>query len=157
MRLFGYLIIFSAVILSCNSNKSIGSDDLGDETKLLIAFEQINSDGGNNPDFKIELYSNKQMYLTANKNIDKTGKYLRTVQNKEFNNILEVFTAANFSEFKDEYTSEPSATPIKTLYYYHNGKEKKVKYSVGEPEKINELELLMQSFLDRVGWEKMSW
>lgn len=157
MKRILYFLAMIFLLFSCGTQKQIKKDvSLEDETKLLISYNQT-SDKGNSPEYTIELFSNRQMYLTASKNLDKEGKYMRVLPEKEFNQIIDAFIDSKFFSFKDEYISDTTDLLTRYLYFSYNGKEKKVKNYYGAPQKLNDLELFMQSFLDRVGWEKMSW
>lgn len=157
MKQQAIVLIIMLFLSSCGINKSTTSDTLNEETKLLVSYYQTPGFSHDAPEYKLELYSNRQMHLTATKNLDKEGKYLRTLLEKEFNQVINAFDEANFFKFQDEYTSTMTDLPTRYLYFSHNGKEKQVRDYYGAPNEIKELEFLMQSFLDRVGWEKMSW
>ena len=158
MRQNLYFLLSIFLLLSCGTQKSATNvNSHEDETVLVISYNQTSGYSKINPVYKIELYSNRQMYLTATKNLNKEGKYLRTISEKEYKQVITSFNSANFFDFEDEYTSTITDLPTHYLYFKSNGKEKKVKNYYGAPEELKELEYLMQSFLDRVGWEKMSW
>lgn len=142
---------------SCGTQKKAQQNILlDDETKLIISYHQTTG-YGNNPEYKIELFSNRQMFLTASKNLDKEGKFMRLLSEKEYSEIINTFSSSSFFSFKDEYTSEMLDLPTRYIYFSHDGKEKKIKDYYGSPEELKELEFLVRSFLDRVGWEKLSW
>ena len=151
-------LIIILFLFSCGTQKQTTQMPvIEEETTLLISYYQTSGYSKETPEYTIELFSNRQMYLTATKNLDKEGKFMRTLPEKEFNMIINTFNDAKFFRFEDEYTSTMTDLPTRYLYFSHNGKEKKVKDYYGAPDKIKELEYLMQSFLDRIGWEKMSW
>ncbi len=153
-----HLFIIILFLLSCGTQKQITqSTPIEEDTKLMVSYYQTSSYSKTTPEYTIELYSNRQMYLTATKNLDKEGKFMRTLPANEFNEVIKAFAEADFFKFKDEYSSLITDLPTRYLYFSYKGQEKKVKDYYDAPEKLKELELLMQSFLDRVGWEKMSW
>ena len=151
------IITLSLLIWSCSSQKQTATNSLEEKTKLVISYSQLNDSISDLPEYTIELYSNRQMYLTASKNMDKQGKYMRTLSEKESDQVIKSFIDANFFKFQSEYTRSIEKQPSHILYFSYNGNEKKVKFYDGSNEYLTELEYLMQSFLDRVGWEKMSW
>lgn len=154
--LFTYFTIL--LLWSCGTTKqNTNLESISDETKLVISYNQTSGYNKETPEYKLELHSNRQMYLTAIKNIDKEGKYLRTLSEKEYNQVVASFNDAHFFKFEDEYTSTMTDLPTRYIYFTDNSKEKKIRDYYGAPEELKELEYLMQSFLDRVGWEKMSW
>ncbi len=153
-----YFFITVFFLFSCGTQKKVTQNtSIEEDTKLLISYHQVSGYSKTVPEYTIELYSNRQMYLTAKKNLDKQGKYMRTLPSDEFDEVIKTFVDADFFKFKDEYTSDMTDLPTRYLYFSYNGQEKKVKDYYEAPEKLKELEFLMRSFLDRVGWEKMSW
>lgn len=155
-------IVFAMLIVqfltSCGITKSNRtSSDSNEKATLLISYSQSAINSTTEPEYSIELYSNKQMYLNGIRNLDKTGKYMRTLSDKEFNSLIQSFNEANFFSFNDEYTSNTPELTTRYVYFFNEGKEKKVKDYYGAPESLKELEYSIQSFLDRVGWEKLSW
>ncbi len=152
------LYIFSLlfVFVSCKTQKSAIADNINEKTQLVIEYSQT-AGYGNNPEYEIQLFSNRQMYLTAKKNLDKQGKYMRTLSEKEYNQVINAFKGADFFSFKDEYTGNITDLPVRYLYFNYNGKEKKIKDYYNTPPELKELEYMIQSFLDRVGWEKLKW
>lgn len=149
------IIIFS----SCKTNKNIpdATSQLDQKATLIISYSQTSGYSKDVPEYKMELFSNRQMYLTAIKNLDKNGKYLRTLSQKEYENVIKSFTDSDFFKFQNEYTSESLDLPTRYISFNFDKNEKTIKDYEGAPEALKELEYLMQSFLDRVGWEKMSW
>jgi hypothetical protein len=124
---------------------------------LIISYNQTCENSTESPEFKIELFTNKQMYLTAIKNLDKEGKFMRMLSEKEYNKVINSFSEARFFKFDNSYIVDQSNESIKYLFFDSNGKQKTVSHQSIVPEGLKELEYMMQSFLDRVGWEKMSW
>ncbi|MGE4287327.1 MAG: DUF6438 domain-containing protein [Salinivirgaceae bacterium] len=152
-----FLLLIVQLAASCETTKKSTSADGNEKATLLISYAQSAKNSTTEPEYSIELYSNKQMYLNGIRNIDKTGKYMRTLSDKEFNSLIQSFNDANFFDFKDEYTSDAPELLTRYVYFFNDGKEKKVKDYYGAPESLKELEYSIQSFLDRVGWEKLSW
>lgn len=152
-----YILSTILLLLSCGTQNSTKQNYiLNEETKLIISYSQT-STTESYPAYTIELFSNRQMYLTASNNLDKYGKYMRVLSEKEFNQIVKTFNKANIHSFNDEYTSDNKNSPTQFIYFSSNEKEKRIKYHSNSPQEIVDLELLIRSFLDRVGWEKMSW
>lgn len=157
MKKLGYIVLILLAMVACKTQKQTPSSNIDDETTLLVSYEQSNSQSGNVAEYKLEVYSNKQMYLTAIKNLDKNGKYMRTVSDEEMKLIAKNFMEAGFFNLKNEYISEPSENTLKSLYFSNQENTKKVNYNTTAPEELTELEFFMQSYLDRVGWVKLAW
>jgi hypothetical protein len=152
-----FVLLIVQLVASCGTTKKSTSADSNEKATLLISYSQSAENSTTEPEYSIELYSNKQMYLNGIRNLDKTGKYMRTLSDKEFNSLIQSFNEANFFDFNDEYTSDTPELVTRYVYFFKDGNEKKVKDYYGAPESLKELEYSIQSFLDRVGWEKLSW
>lgn len=153
-------IILIVLLTSCGTTKKNTSNavkNIDEEAKLVISYLQTSGYNKLAPKYEIKLFNNRQMYLDAIRNLDITGKHMRTLSEKEYNALIKAFTDADFFEFEDSYTSDMTDLPSRYLYFCYDGKEKKILDYYGAPEELKELELLVQSFLDRVGWIKMSW
>jgi hypothetical protein len=159
MKQIGAVLLFTMIAMSsCHFNKKAADTGVEEsKSSLTIAYYQIPGNNALEPEYSIELFSNKQMVLEAKKNLDKSGKYIRTLSTQEYNQLLQTFVDADFFKFNTEYTDTVSNLPTRYLYFSYQGQEKKVKDYVGAPETLTQLEYSIQSFLDRVGWEKMSW
>ncbi|MBI9066340.1 MAG: hypothetical protein JEZ09_03540 [Salinivirgaceae bacterium] len=152
------IIIVLFLFMACGTTKQAAQTNLLDEdAKVVISYKQTMGRNLMAPLYEIELYSNKQMFLNAQKNLDVEGKYMRTLTEKEYNQLIEVFTEADFFNFEDFYISKMRDLPSRYLYFSYDGKEKKVHDYDDAPEKLKELEYFVQSYLDRVGWIKMAW
>jgi hypothetical protein len=151
MKQYRYLLIL-LLLASCNTNKH-ANKTLSEETKLIASYSKMTEN--NKIEYKIDLFSNKQMYLTAIKNIDKNGRYLRFLSNSEYNSVIKTFKESSFFSFKN---SEDTSSCVSTrrFYFTNNNKEKQITVCASSNE-LKNLEFIMQSFLDRVGWEKISW
>jgi hypothetical protein len=152
-------IIFAIVLMvSCGTTKKAATNTPADEkASIVISYYQTTGYSPTAPEYTIELYSNKQMYLDGKKNLDKTGKYMRVLSDKEFSQLVQAFVDADFFSLKDEYTAEITDLPTRYVFFAYNGQEKKIRDYYGAPENLKALEYSIQSFLDRVGWEKLSW
>lgn len=155
----GVLLVMTVLFFyACNTQKK--SATLSEQDKkpeLIISYYQTPGFSPEAPEYKIDLYDNHQMFLDAKKNLDKKGKYMRTLSEKEYNQLVSAFLEADYFKFQDEYTSSITDLPTRYITFSHKGQTKKIKDYHGAPEELKELEFMVQSFLDRVGWEKMQW
>jgi hypothetical protein len=151
-------LLFTLFVISCNVTKKAADTELIESKSVLtVAYYQFQGKNALDPEYSIELFSNRQMILEAKKNLDKSGKYMRTLSKDEYDQLLQAFLDAKFFKFKNEYSDTISTLPTRYVYFAYQGKEKKVKDYYNAPETLTQLEYSIQSFLDRVGWEKMSW
>jgi hypothetical protein len=159
MKQIGAVLLFTLITTSsCHVTKKAADSGVeGYKSTLTIAYYQTPGNNALDPEYSIELFSNRQMVLEAKKNLDKSGKYMRTLSQPEYDQLIQEFVDADFFKFKTEYSDTVSKLPTRYVYFAHQGKEKKVKDYYGAPETLTQLEYAIQSFLDRVGWEKMTW
>lgn len=149
------ILFITLVFTGCKSTEtSIGQEN--EIATIVISYEQKASSAPHAPEYKMDVYSNKQMFLNALKNLDKSGKYMRTLSTEEYNQLIKAFSEASFFSYKDEYISDASNS-LRSLTFNQNNKSKTITVDKSAPENLKELELNVQSYLDRVGWSKMSW
>ncbi len=146
-------VLLFTFFISCKSTQT----STNEKAKLVISYYQTPGYSPVAPEYKLELYNNKQMYLTAMKNLDKEGKYMRTLSKDEYNQIIEAFSDASFFDFKDEYTDNITDLPTRYIQFTHKGQSKKIKDYYGAPQELKALELMVRSYLDRIGWSEMTW
>lgn len=154
------IIIITFMIAACNNSKQVIKNkpvNLNEQASMVLSYAQNPGNTDQIPEYEIKLFSNRQMYLDAKRNLDVEGKYMRTLNEREYNNLVNAFVQANFFHFQDSYTADMTNLPTRYLYFNHNNTEKKILDYCGAPKELKELELLVQSFLDRIGWVKMSW
>lgn len=160
MKQIGAVLLFLVLfIIGCNITKNSADSDMMDNKSILtIGYYQMPGNNAMDPEYSIELFSNRQMILEAKKNLDKNGKFMRTLSQTEYDQLIQAFVDAKFFKYKAEYTNDTIANlPTRFVYFAYEGKEKKVKDYYQAPETLTQLEYSIQSFLDRVGWEKMTW
>lgn len=157
VKYFAVLVLMLASFLSCKTTKNSIGNDGNENATLVISYYQTPGYSKSTPEYTIELYNNRQMHLIATKNLDKEGKYMRRLTKEEYSQIVSAFDDADFFDFKDEYTDNITDLPTRYISFTYEGKSKKIKDYYGAPEKLGELELMVRSYLDRVGWSKMNW
>lgn len=150
------LILTVFLFNNCKSTKESTNQNTESAT-IVISYYQTPGFSPAAPEYTIEVYNNKQMFLIAKKGLDVEGRYMRTLSKEEYNQLITSFDNSSFFEFKDEYTNNITDLPTRFISYTKEGKTKKVKDYYGAPESLKELELILQSYLDRAGWTKMTW
>lgn len=155
---FSAFILILIVATGCISNKlAFQKDNPNAGSKLVISYQHADTTNPKAPEYTVELYSNKQMFLYAKKNLDKSGKYMRSLSKAEYEQAVETFIKMDFFKFDAESCPSELEQPAKYLFFAYQGNEKKIKVCHDSPEGLKELEFSIQSFLDRVGWEKLTW
>jgi hypothetical protein len=152
MRKFNILLLIIVSILSScgNSKKNMTKD-----TQLIFTYEQT-ACFGQCPVFKLEIHENGYVKYEGIAFVSKEGKYTKQISQKQVEELVELFLAANFFEFEDEYTSPVQDFPTYYFGFTHDGKNKKIKDYHGTPEA---LKALRKPFIDLVkeeeGWKEV--
>lgn len=151
------ILLFAVVITGCKSTQVINNIEDNGAAKIVISFQQGPGFSPLSPVYTIEVYNNFQMFLSAEKNLAIEGRYMRTLTKEEYKQLINAFVDASFFDFEDEYTSTITDLPTQYISFFYEGKSKVIKDYHGAPNSLGELELMVRSYLDRVGWSKMSW
>ena len=155
-RKLGLSLILLGLIgtwIGCSSQKEV-INGTGKGNPIIILLK-TSCFGNQCSAYEMQLLDNRVMLLNAMKNMDKNGHYKRLLSKAEYQQLLNTFIESHFFDFQDEYTAEITDLPSVYLTFNYLGKTKKVRDYYGAPESLKELELMVQSFLDRVGWEKV--
>jgi hypothetical protein len=145
-------------LFSCqNKNNKVVYFEDEKPPQLVVSFLQSVSDTIDTPDYVLKLYNNRQMHLEANRNIDKNGLFFRTLSEKEYDQVIETFEAARLEDMKGKVNVVDSSRIKRKIIVEQNGDTFDVVICDSTPSEIVELELVLKSFLDRVGWNQSKW
>jgi len=144
-----FLLGFSA----CKSQKEV-FNGTGKGFPIIVLLK-TSCFGNQCPAYEMQLLDNRVMLLDARKNMDKSGKYHLVLTKEDFQFVVNAFIDSHFFDFQDEYVADITDLPSMYLTFNFEGKSKKVRDYYGAPESLKELELIVQSYLDRVGWQKV--
>jgi hypothetical protein len=89
------------------------------------------------------------------KNVQKEGKWTRTLAPEEVNALFDAFEKSNFQSFQDEYTAQVTDLPTIWVKYKHGTIDKTVKDYYGSPEELKNLEKMVEAIAEAdEGWTK---
>lgn len=111
---------------------------------------------GQCPVFSLAIFENGIVQYIGTKNVDKIGKYEKKLSKTEIKNLKEIFDKYDFFSFENEYTGKITDLPTTYISFIHNGQTKKIRYYYGAPEKLKELEEILNKIAqNNDGWKKI--
>lgn len=111
---------------------------------------------GKCPVLFMEIFKSGIVVFEGIKNTDKIGKYEKTLSKKEIRNLQKSFDNSDFFSFENEYTDKITDLPSTYISYTNNGQTKQIRDYYGAPEKLKELEeILNEIALSKDGWNKI--
>ena len=134
-----YLFLFILFFSSCyNFVKKEKSKD-----KLEIISLEKTACFGTCPIFKITIYNNGETNYIGKKFVKKPGNHKLNLKQKEIDLILKKAKKINFQNLKKEYTENISDLPTTYIMI----KNKTIKNHFGAPDKLKELETLIERII----------
>jgi len=107
---------------------------------------------GSCPVYTLKLFSNKEIYFIGESYTEKIGKYYNSLTENEYNLLIQAFLAADFFNFKNEYTGNITDMPTTYITFNYNGQTKTIKDYYSAPAKLKQLEKLFDSFREKENW-----
>ncbi len=150
-QLFYCIFIFSFV--SCNICKHTNKSDKSNNSPI-ITFQKT-ACYGKCPVYSLEIFENGLIKFIGEKNIDKIGKYKKTISKKEIKELINSFVNVNFFDFKDEYTSKKTDLPTTYISFSYNGNYKKIRDYSDAPKELRKLEKSIEDIVKFENWEKI--
>jgi len=139
------MFAFSSCFATQNSTKSKDS--------VLITYSKT-SCRGKCPVYSMTIYTNGKILFVGKENVKNIGKYEKQLSTSELDTLIQAFDKSEFFKFKDKYTSR--ATDLPTIYvsFSYKGQYKKIKDYFGAPEKLKQLEKLLDNIVVADNWKK---
>lgn len=147
-----FLSLHLFLITGCVSNDVV-KNGTGEGVRVIYMYKTP-CYGNTCASYELELLDNRTMYLIPREMMSFEGRYKRILSEAEYKQLVNAFINVDFFKFEKEYMSSTLDLPTTYLSFSYKGNELKVKDYAGGPEELTELEYMMMSFLDRVGWEK---
>jgi len=148
-----YLLLFSLVITSgfvgCKTKKV-------DSKPYEMIKMQRGACFGACPMFTISISSDGRAELIGERFLDKIGIYQKTIDKNSLSTLQKAFIDSKFFDFKDEYTANITDLPTTYLTFTHEGKTKMITDYYNTPEKIHQLEKLVDEIVQKNDWVKKS-
>lgn len=139
------IIILVAFALGCSSKKALIGEDLSISMAKGACF-------GSCPVYDIKVDHTGKAIYNGERFTSKVGKHSLQLTKAEFESLVTAFEAADLSKYKDMYESEIADLPTIKIGYTNNGKSKSVKGKHERPEKIKDLQALLEKIVDSDQW-----
>ncbi|MDD4236901.1 MAG: DUF6438 domain-containing protein [Bacteroidales bacterium] len=144
------LLIVVSLFFGCRTIKDTSNNGIA-----FLTLEKT-SCRGQCPVFSLSIFENGLVQYTGSKNVDKIGKYEKTLSKTEIKNLKKTFAKSDFFSFENEYTGKITDLPSTYISYTHNGQTKKIRDYYGAPEKLKELEEILNKIAqNKDGWKKI--
>ncbi|RMF03384.1 MAG: hypothetical protein D6772_02195 [Bacteroidetes bacterium] len=108
---------------------------------------------GSCPVFKLTIYEGGVAVYEGRRFTDRIGRYTKQLDMNVYRNLIRAFQEANMWSFQNAYKAQVPDLPTVTITYHEDGNSKSVKGKDGRPEKIEELEAMLDKIANSGGWE----
>ncbi|NLL28157.1 MAG: hypothetical protein GX259_05115 [Bacteroidales bacterium] len=152
MNRFLLIVVLISFFNSCKTSKDIANN----KTDYVMFSLRKTECRGKCPVFFMEIFKSGIVVFEGVKNIDKIGKYEKTLSKKEIKNLQKSFDDFDFFSFENEYTGKITDLPSTYISYTNNGQTKQIRDYFGAPEKLKELEEILNEIAQsKDGWKKI--
>lgn len=141
----GLVGISLLIIMACGSSKALIGDDFAVSMKKGSCF-------GSCPVYSLAIDKKGNMIYDGERFTDKIGKHSLKLSKEELKDLAADFNDANLSQFSDTYKSNITDLPTVTISHTNNGKSKTVSGKSNLPDKVLELQNLMETVAAKEGW-----
>ena len=159
------LMILASILLlaaSCKTNKELTKSP-EDIKKVKVNDEDIvfqlkkSPCYGTCPMYDFRIYKNQFAQFIGAKHTDKLGTFGRFISKDSYNELVEKFEAAQFSQFEDFYESNIADLPTIRVSFTEDGQKKTVTGKRERPEALHKLQFLLERIAENPeGWVKIS-
>lgn len=145
------IILFCiGLLLSCKTQK-----DYNNKGIAFLTLEKT-SCKGQCPIFSLAIFEDGNVTYTGIKNVDRIGKYRKTISRSSVRDLKKTFVNSDFFSFDNEYTSKITDLPTTYISFTDKGQTKRIRDYSGAPQKIKDLEKVIEKIIEStVGWEKV--
>jgi len=133
-------------ILGCKVSKKNISQD------LIISIEKT-ACMGPCPVYKLSIFSDGTLQLSAKKNLELKGEFSSTLTNEELQSLIDKFVESDFFAFKESYESNMTDLPSTFIEFNYEGKSKKILDYDGAPKELKALEAEVIALLKSSDWK----
>lgn len=106
------------------------------------------------PDYDVTIKGNGEATFEGRQHAPRKGNYQLILDAEKTKTLFDAFANADFWAFEDEYTSNISDMPTTFISFSHEGQSKKIRDYYGAPQRLKDLEKLVEEIVEREGWEK---
>lgn len=143
------LISVSLIFFGCKGSKTMGSE------KAEVIFS-VNTTPcfGNCPVYELSLYGDKLLTFEGKQNTNLEGKHEKILSDEQFEALLGIVEAADWSQLKSSYTSDMTDLPTQNFSYTRNGISKQVSKYGSEPKELNSMSDTILKFAEEQVFKK---
>lgn len=106
------------------------------------------------PAYTIKVNGSGDAQYNGRRSVDMIGDYVKTLDTKTFESIVNAYEDANFFDFDDAYGAEAADVPAVITTVKLNGKTKRVNDVRNGPKALKELEAKVEALIGTDGWDK---
>lgn len=146
--LINFLILlsfsFSCKSVNVNDNKS---------DSVIFTFRKTMCKG-KCPVYYMEIFKSGKIIYDGIRNVEKIGKFTKTIDVKKLDSLIVGFENAKFCNFENEYTSRKRDLPTTYISYICNDTVKTVRDYDGGPKELKNLEKKLEYIANSNDWVK---
>lgn len=144
MRIFSCTLAL-ILITSCSTQKALIGDNFNISMDKGSCF-------GSCPVYTLSIDNKGYATFEGERFTDKVGKHGLQLQSQKLDEIATAFSSADLASYDDNYPSDISDLPITTIAYINNTFQKRISGKVERPEKIKELQSMLEDIAQMDGW-----
>lgn len=148
MKIYTLILAFAffAVFQSCKTPKEFSELTKDD---VLISMT-TGACYGSCPIYTLSIYKGGFAHFDGERFTKKEGTWLKKINKKQFDSIVEAFEKSNYTSFQDEYESELADLPTISISY----KSKTVRGKDGRPAEVVDLQSMLYKIVkEEEGWK----
>lgn len=107
---------------------------------------------GTCPVFKLTIYEGGVAAYEGKRFTDRVGLHTKQMDMEAYRNLLKAFQEASLWNYQNAYKAQIPDLATVTITYHEDGNSKSIKGKDGRPEKIEELEAMLDRIANSSGW-----
>lgn len=107
---------------------------------------------GSCPVYKLTIYEGGVAAYEGRRFTDRVGLHTKQLEMNQYRDLLRAFQEAKMWSFQNAYKAQVPDLPTVTITYHEDGNSKSVKGKDGRPQKIEELEAMLDKIAGSGGW-----
>jgi hypothetical protein len=144
------IVVISVSMIQCKCHKK--GKSIVQDGKIQM---QKTSCFGRCPVYLISINSDGRAEYLGTLHVKKLGKFEKQLNEQEKNDLFSAFNNSSIWEMKDEYLFNATDIPSTIVTYSYNGKTKTIKDQKDAPEKLKELEKMVEAIAESDGWKQL--
>lgn len=140
-------ILITLVLVSCKSS----SQQTGTESEQIFSLNTT-SCMGECPVYELTLYGDKTLTFNGKENTTIEGEHSKVLSDENFDALLGIIEAVDWSEYEHKYTSNMSDLPTHNYTYTRDGVNKEVSKYGNEPESLSKMHEILLAFVENTAF-----